>query len=150
MTTVCHIFISLYQLMEPGQNPIGKHLNIDRAFLEGLCLNWRVISMVSKTIPPTCRHHVYKKGEGGRGIELDEVGPRFEMKCKFNRLIDVRWKFCLYPGQKARLALSVLCILLGRYSTSLCRDPCPKNLKMDALFHVSVAVKHIFLFDIYV
>ncbi|XP_052781619.1 U3 small nucleolar ribonucleoprotein protein IMP4-like [Mya arenaria] len=26
------------------------------------------------------RHHVYKKGEGGRTIELNEVGPRFEMK----------------------------------------------------------------------
>lgn len=26
------------------------------------------------------RHHVYKKVEGGRGLELQEVGPRFEMK----------------------------------------------------------------------
>lgn len=26
------------------------------------------------------RHHVYKKVDGGRDIELQEVGPRFEMK----------------------------------------------------------------------
>ena len=28
-----------------------------------------------------CRHHVYKK-EDHKNIELSEVGPRFEMKCK--------------------------------------------------------------------
>ena len=30
----------------------------------------------------SCRHHVYKKTEGGKDIELQEVGPRFEMKSK--------------------------------------------------------------------
>lgn len=29
------------------------------------------------------RHHVYKKNEGGKDIELNEVGPRFEMQCKY-------------------------------------------------------------------
>lgn len=29
------------------------------------------------------RHHVYKKVEGGKDIELEEVGPRFEMKSKW-------------------------------------------------------------------
>lgn len=27
-----------------------------------------------------CRHHVYKRD--GKDIELKEVGPRFELKCK--------------------------------------------------------------------
>ncbi len=30
------------------------------------------------------RHHTYKKGDK-KSIELTEVGPRFEMKCKLSR-----------------------------------------------------------------
>lgn len=29
------------------------------------------------------RHHVYKKTENGKDIELQEVGPRFEMKSEY-------------------------------------------------------------------
>jgi len=28
------------------------------------------------------RHHTYKKGEAGKGIELKEVGPRFQLRSK--------------------------------------------------------------------
>lgn len=32
------------------------------------------------------RHHIYKKTENGRDIELNEVGPRFEMKGEYVKL----------------------------------------------------------------
>ena len=35
-----------------------------------------------KTVIFYFRHHVYRKTEGGKDIELSEVGPRFEMKSK--------------------------------------------------------------------
>ena len=38
------------------------------------------------------RHHVYKKVEGGKNIELTEVGPRFEMKCMWlNYIINLSY-----------------------------------------------------------
>ncbi len=38
------------------------------------------------------RHHTFKKSaENKNEIDLDEVGPRFEMKCKFYVFL-----FCIY------------------------------------------------------
>ena len=43
------------------------------------------------------RHHVYKKNEGQ--IELTELGPRFEMKCKSTRLVNVVDHSCVLVYQ---------------------------------------------------
>lgn len=40
----------------------------------------RVITFANQDDFVSFRHHVYKKVEGGKDIELAEVGPRFEMK----------------------------------------------------------------------
>ena len=44
-----------------------------------LC-DWFVYALISCVL--SFSHHAYKKVEGGKQIELGEVGPRFEMKRK--------------------------------------------------------------------
>lgn len=40
----------------------------------------RIITFANDDDHISFRHHIYKKKDGGRNIELSEVGPRFEMK----------------------------------------------------------------------
>lgn len=42
----------------------------------------RVITFANHDDFISYRHHTYKKGEGGKGIELKEVGPRFQLRRK--------------------------------------------------------------------
>lgn len=42
----------------------------------------RVITFANHDDFISFRHHTYKKGEGGKGIELKEVGPRFQLRRK--------------------------------------------------------------------
>jgi U3 small nucleolar ribonucleoprotein protein IMP4 len=42
----------------------------------------RVITFANHDDFISYRHHTYKKGEAGKGIELKEVGPRFQLRCK--------------------------------------------------------------------
>ena len=44
----------------------------------------RVITFANHDDFISFRHHTYKKGEGGKGIEMKEVGPRFQLRCKFS------------------------------------------------------------------
>lgn len=44
----------------------------------------RVITFANHDDFISYRHHTYKKGEGGKGIELKEVGPRFQLRRKFD------------------------------------------------------------------
>ena len=47
----------------------------------------RVITFANHDDYISFRHHTYKKGEGGKGIDLKEVGPRFQLRRKpFNLL----------------------------------------------------------------
>ena len=39
--------------------------------------------LVIKHVLCTCRHHTYKKTDH-KNVVLTEVGPRFEMKCKYD------------------------------------------------------------------
>lgn len=43
------------------------------------------------------RHHVYKKTENGKDIELQEVGPRFEMKSEYTQFY-IQWKIYAFFG----------------------------------------------------
>ena len=43
----------------------------------------RVITFANHDDYVSFRHHTYKKGEGGKGIDLFEVGPRFQLKRKY-------------------------------------------------------------------
>ena len=50
------------------------------------------------------RHHVFKKSAENRNeIDLDEVGPRFELKCKDHHILE--HLFCLN-------CLNIICILV--------------------------------------
>ena len=42
----------------------------------------RVITFANHDDFISYRHHTYKKGEAGKGIELKEVGPRFQLRRK--------------------------------------------------------------------
>ena len=42
----------------------------------------RVITFANHDDFISFRHHTYKKGEGGKGVELKEVGPRFQLRRK--------------------------------------------------------------------
>ena len=46
----------------------------------------RVITFANHDDFISYRHHTYKKGEGGKGIEMKEVGPRFQLR-RTNSLI---------------------------------------------------------------
>ena len=47
----------------------------------------RVITFANHDDYISFRHHTYKKGEGGKGVEMKEVGPRFQLRCKCQRTI---------------------------------------------------------------
>lgn len=59
----------------------------------------RIMTFANQDDYISFRHHTYKKGEGGKNVELNEVGPRFEMKLYLIRLgtldqgntADVEW-----------------------------------------------------------
>ena len=68
---------------------IGHYIPLQCIHVRCLHTLYVCISSLIFAYTDTSRHHIFNKS-GGKEVELKEVGPRFELKCKKSCLLRVR------------------------------------------------------------